>query len=119
MCPPWRYTPSGREWPGTRGETSDLDLTLMTAKPLSIDRTARLRAAFTDSDLPFRVDIVDWATASESFRQRILENHVALRADRDEWPIRRFEELLDEPVRNGIYKSKEHHGPWCEDRQHG
>ena len=91
-------------------ETSDLDLALMTAKPLSIDRTARLRAAFTDSDLPFRVDIVDWATISQSFRQRILENHVALRADRDEWPIRRFEELLDEPVRNGIYKSKEHHG---------
>ena len=91
-------------------ETSDLDLALMTAKPLGIDRTAQLRAAFTDSDLPFRVDIVDWATASESFRQRILENHVALRADRDEWPIRRFEELLDEPVRNGIYKSKEHHG---------
>ena len=91
-------------------ETSDLDLALMTAKPLSIDRTVRLRAAFTDSDLPFRVDIVDWATISESFRQRILENHVALRPDRDEWPIRRFEELLDEPVRNGIYKSKEHHG---------
>ena len=91
-------------------ETSDLDVALMTTKPLSIDRTARLRAAFTDSDLPFRVDMVDWATISESFRQRILENHVALRAERDEWPIRRFEELLDEPVRNGIYKSKEHHG---------
>ena len=91
-------------------ETSDLDLALMTAEPLGIDRTARLRAAFTDSDLPFRVDIVDWATASESFRQRILENHVALCADRAEWPIRRFEELLDEPVRNGIYKTKEHHG---------
>ena len=60
-------------------ETSDLDLALMTAKPLSIDRTARLRAAFTDSDLPFRVDFVDWATASESFRQRILANHVVLR----------------------------------------
>ena len=52
-------------------ETSDLDLALMTAQPLSIDRTARLRAAFTDSDLPFRVDIVDWATASESFRKQI------------------------------------------------
>ena len=91
-------------------ETSDLDLALMTATPLSIDRTARLRAAFTDSDLPYRVDIVDWSTASESFRQRILENHVALRPDRDEWPIRRFEELLDGPVRNGIYKSMQHHG---------
>ncbi len=52
-------------------ETSDLDLALMTDEPLSIDRTAKLRAAFTDSDLPFRVDIVDWATASESFRKQI------------------------------------------------
>ena len=61
-------------------ETSDLDLALMTDKPLGIDRTAGLRAAFTDSDLPFRVDIVDWATASEKFRQRILADHVVLRA---------------------------------------
>ena len=61
-------------------ETSDLDLALMTDEPLGIDRTAGLRAAFTDSDLPFRVDIVDWATTSEKFRQRILAEHVVLRA---------------------------------------
>ena len=91
-------------------ETSDLDLALMTDEPLSVDRTARLRAAFTDSDLPFRVDIVDWATASESFQHRILANHVPLRAELEEWPIRRFDQLLDEPVRNGVYKSKDHHG---------
>ena len=60
-------------------ETSDLDLAVMTDEPLSIDRTAKLRAAFTDSDLPFRVDIVDWATASESFRMRIRANRVVLR----------------------------------------
>ena len=59
-------------------ETSDLDLAVMADEPLGIDRTAKLRAAFTDSDLPFRVDIVDWATVSESFRQRILKNHVVL-----------------------------------------
>ena len=94
----------------TARETSDLDLALMTEEPLSIDREAELRAAFTASDLPFRVDIVDWATVSESFRKRILENHVVLRAQSGEWPIRRFDELLDEPVRNGIYKSKDYHG---------
>ena len=43
----------------------------MTDEPLGIDRTAKLRAAFTDSDLPFRVDIVDWATVSEAFREQI------------------------------------------------
>ena len=94
----------------TARETSDLDLALMTDKPLSIDRSAKLRAAFTASDLPFRVDIVDWATASVSFQGRILANHVTLHAELAEWPIRRFDELLDEPVRNGVYKSKDHHG---------
>ena len=38
-------------------ETSDLDLALMTDEPLSIDRTAKLRAAFTGSDLP-----VEWTS---------------------------------------------------------
>ena len=64
----------------TARETSDLDLALMTDTPLSIDRTAALRAAFTDSDLPFRVDVVDWASTSEKFRQRILADHVVLRS---------------------------------------
>ena len=91
-------------------ETSDLDLALMTDQPLSMDRTARLRAAFTNSDLPFRVDIVDWATASESFQQQILANHVPLLAELDEWSTPRFDQLLDEPVRNGVYKGKGHHG---------
>ena len=59
-------------------ETSDLDLAVMTDTPLSIDRTAALRAAFTDSDLPFRVDVVDWASTSEAFRRRILAGQLVL-----------------------------------------
>ena len=59
-------------------ETSDLDLALMTDEPLSIDRSAKLRAAFTDSDLPFRVDIVDWARTSEAFRKVIEAEYVVL-----------------------------------------
>ena len=59
-------------------ETSDLDLALMTDEPLSIARMAALRASFTESDLPFRVDIVDWANTSESFRKVIECEHVVL-----------------------------------------
>ena len=62
----------------TARETSDLDLALMTAEPLSIARMAQLKAAFTASDLPFRVDIVDWASTSESFRKVIERDHVVL-----------------------------------------
>ena len=64
----------------TARETSDLDLTLITDEPFSIARMAELKAAFTESNLPFRVDIVDWASTSEAFRQRILANQLVLRS---------------------------------------
>ena len=59
-------------------ETSDLDLALMTDKPLTVARMADLRASFTDADLPFRVDIVDWASTSESFRKVVEAEYVVL-----------------------------------------
>ena len=62
----------------TARATSDLDLALMTDEPLSIARMADLKAAFTKSDLPFRVDIVDWASTSEGFREMIEKNYVVL-----------------------------------------
>ncbi len=62
-------------------ETSDLDLALMTDEPLTLSRMADLRAAFTGADVPFRVDIVDWASTSESFRRVVEAEHVVLAAD--------------------------------------
>ena len=49
-------------------EFSDLDLVIMTTEPLSIRRLARLKEAFSESDLPIKEDVVDWATTDESFR---------------------------------------------------
>ena len=63
-------------------ETSDLDLALMTDKPLTVARMADLRAAFTDADLPFRVDIVDWASTSESFRKVVEAEYAVLDCNR-------------------------------------
>ena len=62
----------------TARETSDLDLALMTNEPLDAARMAVLRSAFTDSRLPFRVDVVDWAGASDSFRKVIESEYVTL-----------------------------------------
>ena len=59
-------------------ETSDLDLALMTDQPLTVARIADLRAAFTGTDLPFRVDIVDWASTPEAFRRVIKAEYVVL-----------------------------------------
>ena len=62
-------------------ETSDLDLALMTDEPLTVARMADLRAAFTESDLPFRVDLVDWASTPEAFRRVVEAEHVVLNLD--------------------------------------
>jgi type I restriction enzyme S subunit len=57
---------------------SDLDLALMTSEPLSLDRLAAINDAFATSDLPIFVDVVDWATANDDFRQRIAQDAVVL-----------------------------------------
>ena len=62
----------------TARETSDLDIALLTEEPLSIARITNLKAVFTKSYLPFRVDIVDWASTSENFRKVIEREHVVL-----------------------------------------
>ncbi|WP_419933619.1 nucleotidyltransferase family protein [Candidatus Palauibacter sp.] len=62
----------------TARDTSDLDLVLMTVEPLDLDRMAGLRAAFTASDLPFRVDLVDWACTSGSFRRLIESDFIVI-----------------------------------------
>lgn len=53
---------------------SDLDLCIMGEKPLSLQQLADLREDFSNSDLPFRVDIVEWATITPEFK-KIIENH--------------------------------------------
>ena len=43
----------------TAVRSSDLDLVIMTDKPLTKLRMADLKDAFSESDLPFKVDLVD------------------------------------------------------------
>ncbi|HUX42842.1 MAG TPA: nucleotidyltransferase domain-containing protein [Rectinemataceae bacterium] len=50
---------------------SDLDLAIMAEQPLEPLKRAELREAFSYSDLGFRVDILEWATASSEFRRAV------------------------------------------------
>jgi predicted nucleotidyltransferase len=50
---------------------SDLDLAIDAGRPLTLDEIARLSEAFRDSDLPYKVDVVDWHSIDERFRQTI------------------------------------------------
>lgn len=53
---------------------SDLDLAIIGNTPLTLSLLATIEHDFSESDLPFKVDVVDWATANVAFR-RVIENH--------------------------------------------
>lgn len=57
---------------------SDLDLAIITRQPLSLTQMAAIKEAFDESDLSIRIDIVDWATTSESFRNLINQNKIVV-----------------------------------------
>jgi predicted nucleotidyltransferase len=69
-------------------KSSDLDLVLMNQKPFEIKKIIELKDAFRESDLPFKVDIVEWAGISESFREIIKRNYVLLKNAQLELPGR-------------------------------
>ena len=50
---------------------SDLDLVLLGPTRLPLDRLAAVREAFAESELPIRVDVIDWHAISENFRNII------------------------------------------------
>lgn len=51
---------------------SDLDLAVMTDSPLPPSIYGKLLEAFSNSDLPFKVDLVDWASTDPHF-QKLIE----------------------------------------------
>lgn len=57
---------------------SDLDLVILTEQPLTLQSMASIMDAFDESDLSIRVDVVDWAAASLSFRELIKQNYVVI-----------------------------------------
>ena len=111
-------------------ETSDLDVALMTDEALTVAQMADLRAAFSAADLPFRVDVVDWASTSEVFRRVVeaeysivargrnrarMSTHKDANGPRRSVPAKphephhetkRFGDLFSEPPRNGLTRPK-------------
>lgn len=63
---------------GTAKPYSDLDLAIITEQPMSLAQGAVLADAFAESDLPWRVDIVDWATTDAAFRRIIERDRVVV-----------------------------------------
>lgn len=67
---------------GNAREYSDLDLALITEEPLPLATKADLVASFSESNLPFKVDLVDWASTSDKFRTIITANKVVIQEGR-------------------------------------
>jgi predicted nucleotidyltransferase len=57
---------------------SDLDLAIDAGRRLTLDEIARLSEAFSDSDLPYKVDLVDWHDVDDRWRQIIATERVPL-----------------------------------------
>jgi predicted nucleotidyltransferase len=60
---------------------SDLDLALEWDRPLGLERIGCIAEALSESDLPYKVDIVDLATVEAGFRARIAADWVPLPVD--------------------------------------
>ena len=63
---------------GKPGRFSDLDLVVMTDQPLELSVIGAARDALSLSDLPFKVDLLDWSCLSDSFRGIIESNCVVI-----------------------------------------
>lgn len=59
---------------------SDLDLCIRCACALPLAMKAELAEAFSESDLPWRVDIADWSALSETFQRAVIAQSVVLQA---------------------------------------
>jgi len=62
----------------TAKDYSDLDLAVMGEEPLSLRTASALDETLGDSDLPFKVDVVDWARTDDGFREIIRRDGVAV-----------------------------------------
>lgn len=65
-------------------DSSDLDLCVRAGHPLGFGLMGDLLDAFSESSLPYKVDVVDWETISPSFRKIIEKDKVLIYSNDDE-----------------------------------
>ncbi len=79
-----RHVPDRTVWAfgsrvtGRARRYSDLDLAVIGDDPVPPDVMLDLKEAFTESDLPWKVDVLDWATTGERFRRIVSETKLVL-----------------------------------------
>lgn len=76
--PERRVLAFGSRVDGSAKPYSDLELAILGDTPLPLDTLAALREDFEQSDLPWRVYLVEAATARAAFKALILARYVVL-----------------------------------------
>jgi predicted nucleotidyltransferase len=61
----------GSRFLGTAKKFSDLDLALVGENKIDFQALSKIGEAFEESDLPFRVDVVDWHAITPEFQKVI------------------------------------------------
>jgi predicted nucleotidyltransferase len=79
-----QFLPNAKVWAfgsrisGNARPWSDLDIVVFPDAGAG-RQVSDLREALDESSLPFRVDVLDWGTLPDSFRQNIRQNYAVLR----------------------------------------
>lgn len=58
---------------GRARKFSDYDIGIMDKKPFNSEKLALIREALEESNLPYRVDVVNFSTVSEKFKKIALK----------------------------------------------
>jgi predicted nucleotidyltransferase len=81
-----RHAPKAEVWAygsrvsGSGHDSSDLDIVLRAPNDLEAPQgnIAQIREVLSESDIPFLVDVLDWARIPESFRLEISKEYMVI-----------------------------------------
>jgi type I restriction enzyme S subunit len=97
LVPSYRVLAFGSRVKHTARDTSDLDLCVIGNERLSTAVLVDLRDEFSQSNLPYKVDVVDWAAITPDFQKVIMKNCFEIQsADTKQiWSNKRLSEAVN------------------------
>lgn len=63
----------GSRYNGTSKKYSDLDIAIVSDKELDWELISDIKESFQDSDITFRVDVLDWNNTEDYFKKIIID----------------------------------------------
>ena len=80
-APDCRIRVFGSRATGKSGKFSDLDLAIEGSKELDLRTMVKMKNAFRESNLPFKVDVLDWLAISGDFREQINQECITIQGN--------------------------------------